>query len=154
MVSVYVIVAVMLSPILLNGQTNDTGASDAKRRTAAIVEAADRELQQVFVRADLEALEAAYADTYTFTDPTGRVSGKREMMAAFRGGVIKIAFQEISDIKVQVYGDAAVVTGLLTSRATRDGRDSGGTFRFTRVWVNQNGRWQTVAFQETRPAGQ
>jgi len=154
MTSVRVIVAVMLLPVLANAQTNDTRASEASRRAAAIVEAADRELQQVFVRADLEALEATYADTYTFTDPTGRVSGKREMMAAFRGGAVKITFQEISDIRVQVYGDAAVVTGLLTSRATRDGRDSGGTFRFTRVWVNQNGRWQTVAFQETRSAGQ
>ena len=154
MIAVYVIVAVMLSPVLLNAQTSDTGASEADRRTAAIVEAADRELQQVFVRADLEALEATYADSYTFTDPTGRVSGKREMMASFRSGAIKTTFQEISDIRVQVYGDAAVVTGLLRSRATRDGRDSGGTFRFTRVWVKQNGRWQTVAFQETRPAAQ
>jgi ketosteroid isomerase-like protein len=141
------------SPALAVGSQpqTDSRTADTDRRTATIVEAADRALQQAFVRADLKALEAAYADTYTFTDPNGRVSGKQEMIAGFESGAIKIAFQEISDVKVQVYGNAAIVTGVLTSRATRDGRDSGGTYRFTRVWVNQNGKWQTVAFQETRP---
>ena len=33
--------------------------------------------------------------------------------------------------------------------AVRDGRNSGGTFRFTRVWVKQAGRWVTAAIQET-----
>ena len=36
------------------------------------------------------------------------------------------------------------------NQATRDGKDSGGTFQVTRVWVDRHGRWQPVAFQETR----
>ena len=37
------------------------------------------------------------------------------------------------------------------NRVVIDGQDTSGTFRFTRVWVNRNGMWQTVAFQETTP---
>ena len=68
-----------------------------------------------------------------------------------RVATINIRTQDISGVSVQVYGDAAVETGLLTTTATRDGIDSSGKYRFTRVWVKRNGQWQTVAFQETRP---
>jgi len=102
------------------------------------------------VKADLVALANTYADDYLFTDPTGRVSHKAELLDSFRRGVIKIRSQAIRDVQVNVYGNVAVEIGELVSQATRDGKDSSGTFRFTRVWVNRNDRWQTVAFQETR----
>lgn len=120
--------------------------------TPAAIEKADQTFADAMVKADLVALANTYADDYVFTDPTGRVSHKAELLDSFRRGVIKIRSQEISDVQVNIYGDVAVETGKLVSQATRDGEDSGGTFRFTRVWVNRNGRWQTVAFQETRVA--
>ena len=118
--------------------------------TPATIEKADRVFAEAMVKADLIALANTYADDYVFTDPTGRVSGKADLLDSFKRGVIKIRSQEISDVQVNVYGDVAVEIGKLVSQATRDGKDSSGTFRFTRVWVNRNGRWQTVAFQETR----
>jgi ketosteroid isomerase-like protein len=116
----------------------------------AIIEKADREFAQALVNVDLTTIEDTLADTYTFTDPTGRVSTKKDVLDDLRNRAIKIKSHEISDVKVQVYDNAAIETGILTSKATRDGRDVSGTFRFTRVWVMRNGRWQTVALQETR----
>lgn len=118
--------------------------------TPQVIESIDRALAQAFIHRDVVTLQRTYADTYVFTDPTGRVSTKAQMIESFTKGAINITAQDISDVAVQVYGDVAVETGRLTSSATRDGRDSSGTFRFTRVWVNRDGRWQTVAFQETR----
>jgi ketosteroid isomerase-like protein len=120
--------------------------------TPATIEKADKIFAAAMVKADLIALADTYADDYVFTDPTGRVSHKAELLDSFRRGVIRIRSQEISDVQVNLYGDVAVEIGKLVSQATRDGKDSSGTFRFTRVWVNRNGRWQTVAFQETRIA--
>ena len=118
--------------------------------TPAIIERADQAFADAMVKADLTALASTYADEYVFTDPSGRVSHKAELLDSFRRGTIKIRSQAISDVAVNVYGEVAVETGTLVSQATRDGKDSGGTFRFTRIWLNRNGRWQTVAFQETR----
>ena len=118
--------------------------------TPATIEKADRIFADAMVKADLVALANTYADDYVFTDPTGRVSHKAELLDSFKRGVIKIDSQEISNVQVNVYGEVAVEIGQLMSRATRDGKNSGGTFRFTRVWVKRDGRWQTVAFQETR----
>jgi len=124
----------------------------AQRRSdiPAAIERADKTFAEAMVRSDLVTLANTYGDDYVFTDPAARVSHKAELLDSFRSGVIKIHSQEISDVQVNVYGDVAVETGKLVSQATRDGKDSGGTFRFTRVWVNRNGHWQTVAFQETR----
>jgi len=118
--------------------------------TAAIIERADRAFAAAMVRGDLQALASTYADDYVFIDPTGRISHKSDLLESFKSGVIKIRSQEIRDVQVRLYDGTAVETGTLVSQATRDGKDSGGTFRFTRVWVNRDGRWQTVAFQETR----
>ena len=104
-------------------------------------------------KSDVAALDRLIAATYVFTDPNGRVTDKKGILEGFRRGIIKITSQEVRDVTVHVYGSAAVETGELTSKATREGRDTSGTFRYTRVWVNHNGTWQTVAFQETRPAG-
>jgi ketosteroid isomerase-like protein len=125
-------------------------AQSGRADTPAMIEKADRVFADAMVKADLIALANTYADDYVFTDPAGRVSHKAELLDSFKRGVIKIRSQEISDVQVNVYGDVAVEVGKVMSQATRNGQDSGGTFRFTRVWVKRNRRWQTVAFQETR----
>src|SRR4029077_19619867 len=127
-------------------------AQSRRADTSATIEKADQDFADAMVKADLVTLAHTYADDYVFTDPTGRVSHKADLLDNFKRGVIKIRSQEISDVEVNVYGEVAVEIGKLVSQATRDGKDSSGTFRFTRVWVNRNGRWQTVAFQETRIA--
>jgi len=124
-------------------------AQQREANTPAVIERVDKAFADAMVKADLGALGKTYADDYVFTDPTGRVSHKAELLESFKRGVIHIRSQEISDVHVNVYGDVAVEIGKLVSQATRDGKDSSGTFRFTRVWVNRDGRWQTVAFQET-----
>jgi hypothetical protein len=72
----------------------------------AIIEKADREFTQALVNVDLTAIESTLADTYTLTDPTGRVSTKQDVIDGLRNGVIKIQSHEISDVKVQVYDNA------------------------------------------------
>lgn len=125
-------------------------AQSRQADTRAAIERVDQMFADAMVKADVVALANTYADDYVFTDPAGRVSHKAELLDSFTRGAIKIRAQEISDVHVNVYGEVAVEIGKLTSRATRDGKDSSGTFRFTRVWVRRDGRWQTVAFQETR----
>src|SRR4051794_16904755 len=141
-----IVLAVSVGLLCSHPDTTQSPRAD----TPAAIEKADRVFADAMVKGDLVALANTYGDDYVFTDPSGRVTYKIELLESFKRGVIQILAQEISDLQVNVYGDVAVETGQLVSNATRDGRDSSGTFRFTRVWVNRNGRWQTVAFQETR----
>jgi len=49
------------------------------------------------------------------------------------------------EMKVRVYGDAAVVTGRDTIKETYKGKDTSDQYRFTDTWVKRAGRWQCVA---------
>jgi ketosteroid isomerase-like protein len=49
------------------------------------------------------------------------------------------------ELKVQVYGDAAVATGLTNFKGTLNGKDASRKYRWTDMWVKQDGQWQCVA---------
>lgn len=131
-----------------------TTANVNSQHAAAEVANADWQYNRALERSDLSALRDLLVDTYVFTDPTGRVSEKEDVIKGFASGRIRIQSQTTRNVRIDVFGDAAVETGFLTSDAIRDGRNSGGTFRFTRLWVKRNGRWRTAAFQETAPQTQ
>jgi len=50
---------------------------------------------------------------------------------------------------VRLYGDTAVVTARADVKGRQLGEDFSGPYRYTRVWVRRNGRWQTVSYQAT-----
>ncbi len=136
--------AVLLFTVAAKGVAQESGPD------VLAIESVDKEFNSALVAGDLSALDTLYAETYVFTDPMGHVSTKSDVLSGLKSGAIKVESQITADVHVQVYGEAAVETGRLTSKATRNGRDSGGNFRFTRVWVRIDGAWRTVAFQETR----
>ncbi len=53
-------------------------------------------------------------------------------------------------MKVQVHGDAAVVTYRSTDKGSYKGNDLSGQYRWTDVFVKRNGRWQAIAGHGTR----
>ena len=147
---VYLACLTALPMVAQTATAKKTTGAQSGGGAAAAIEKADKDRTAAIVKADVDALDKATGDGYVFTDSTGRVTSKKELMDDFKAGKIKIESQDVSDMKVHAYGNTAVETGKLVSKGTRDGQDAGGTFRFTRVWVNHNGTWQTVAFQETK----
>jgi len=51
--------------------------------------------------------------------------------------------------KIQVYGDVAVYTTLLTIRGRYSGQGQQGAYRGLVVWIRRDGRWQQIASQLT-----
>lgn len=118
--------------------------------TAAAIEKMDKDRMDAIIKGDTDAVDKATGDNYVFTDGTGRVTTKKELMDDLKAGKLKLESVSISDVKVHFYGNTAVETSKLVQKGTRDGKDTSGTYRFTRVWVNKAGTWQTVALQETK----
>jgi ketosteroid isomerase-like protein len=96
-----------------------------------------------------EIVEPMLAETFINTDADGQTSGKVQLLANLKGG--KWEQNGISDVKVTVYGDAAVATGAWRGK----GVDGDGTRidrgeRWTDTWVKTGqGKWLCVASQET-----
>ena len=149
----FVYLALMIAAPLFGQAAGEKKAAPAKNAgggTAAAIQKLDKDRTEAIVKGDLDAVDKATGDDYVFTDDTGRVTMKKELMDNLKSGAIKLTSQTTSDVKIHVYGNTAVETGKVTAKGTRDGKDISGTERFTRVWVNRGGTWQTVAFQETK----
>lgn len=102
------------------------------------------------VRGDVAALESETSDDYTLINMNGQMSDKSQMLNGFKSGESKLTADDLSDMKVHVYGDTAVITGKAETKGTMGGKDATGQVMFTRVYVKKEGRWQAVALQQTR----
>jgi ketosteroid isomerase-like protein len=51
---------------------------------------------------------------------------------------------EFQDVRVLVYGDAALMTSRTILHTSFDGRNWSGEYFLTDVWVRRDGRWQLV----------
>ena len=97
------------------------------------------------------AVDQYEADDIITTDPSGRVTDKAQDRMDLSSGDLKIQSEELSEIKVHVYGNTAVAVGTNTTReGTYKGKDISGKYRFTDTWVNRNHKWQVVASQYTK----
>jgi hypothetical protein len=109
----------------------------------------EEERNQAIIHGDAAALDRMTSDDYTFITLRGELRTKAEIVRDFRSGAIKYQSREISDLNIRVYGNSAVVTGRAIQKGMENGKDYSGDYWFTRVYVNQDGRWQTVALQTT-----
>ncbi len=102
------------------------------------------------VKGDVAALAAQTSDDYTLINLNGAVSNKTQMVESFKSGQSKFTKDEVSDMKVRVYGDTAVVTGKVSAAGMMAGKDATGDVMFTRVWIKKAGKWMCVSLQQTR----
>jgi ketosteroid isomerase-like protein len=101
------------------------------------------------VKGDVATLEKQTADDYTFINFDGKMVDKPQMIDNFTSGRTKLTSNEVSDMKVRVYGNTAVMTGKADLAGTIEGKETKQEVMFTRVFVKKGGGWQTVALQQS-----
>jgi len=107
------------------------------------------EPNRAILHGDFATLDRMTSDDYSFITLRGELRTKAEIVKGFKSGTFKYDSRVVSDMNVRVYGDTAIVTGRAIQKGVEDGKDYSGDYRFTRVYVKQNGRWMTVALQVT-----
>jgi ketosteroid isomerase-like protein len=122
-------------------------AADAVRRVAA-------ERSEALVRRDLAALDRILAPEFVYTNASGEVLDKERYLARYvRDPAVKWLSQEITDVRVRVFGASAVVTCAVRDRAEFQGRPLDASFRSTYAYVRDGRGWRCVA-GHTGPATQ
>jgi ketosteroid isomerase-like protein len=112
----------------------------------------EREWQDALVKRDVATIERIEADDYMFTDPEGGVQDKATDIAQIKTGQLVFDSFKNDDMKVRVYGDAAVVTARSIVKGKFQDEDISGEYRSTDVFVKQQGRWRCVNGHVTRVA--
>ena len=114
----------------------------------------DAEIGRAIVGRDIAILDALVSSGYTHTNPLGEVFSKEQIAGAIQSGTLDVSSYDTDDVTVNVFGDAAVVTGRAKMSGRLRGQDITGQYRYTRTYVRQGGSWQVAATQLTGIAQQ
>lgn len=106
----------------------------------------ERTWNEAHVAGDADALERLSADDLVVTVPGMPPMTKSEAFAVVRSGRMKFQSYRTSDVRIRIYGNAAVVTGRLQRARTIGDRKAEDDWRFTKVYVRKSGDWRVVAF--------
>jgi ketosteroid isomerase-like protein len=121
---------------------NGTADAPAQENKLIVLERMWNEAQ---VQRDSHALRGLIADRFINTEYDGEVSDRKKFLADIENPEFKPSQQNIRDVKVNLYHDTAVVTGIYQARGTYNGKPYEHTGRFTDTWISENGRWLCVA---------
>jgi ketosteroid isomerase-like protein len=92
-------------------------------------------------RRDTAFFSRILADEFVTTGGEA-IRTKQEVIKELGSGTGPLAAPRLQSTRVRVYGDVAVITGLVRFNGPAGGAAS--PTRFTEVWVKRNGNWQAV----------
>ena len=115
----------------------------------------NKEYEEAIARRDASVHERLFAADYTYTPGNGNIMGREEHMSFTKSAAVEVKSLRSEDLRVRIYGDTAVVTGMWVSVDRRAGREfAERRIRYLLVYVRREGRWQIVAEQRTGVAAQ
>jgi len=97
------------------------------------------------VNRDSAALDQLVSSRFVNTEYDGEVSDKQHFLADIKDPLFKPTLANIQDVKMNFFGDTAVITGTYHTAGTFQGKPYDHVGRFTDTWVLDMGKWQCVA---------
>jgi ketosteroid isomerase-like protein len=133
-----------------------TGLTQTAESEADVLAAVER-LGQAYRAADMQTLGGLLTDDYVHTNGGSGSRLNRDQWLSWVGsqrelldsGELRIDTYEVSDTRVELYGNVAVVTGIVRSSGVRNNEPFGVHVRFTNVWVKRDGVWRRAAFHDS-----
>ena len=109
----------------------------------------ERAWNQAEAKQEVKEVSSLLADTLVYTDYDGSFMNKSEYMKWVVAPQQKADHLYDEGLKVQVYGNAAVVTGIYRETGTNKGKPYTIRSRYTDTWIKNNGVWLCVASHST-----
>jgi len=129
--------------------TNTGVRAQSSGQAEADVKAAEHAWAKAATENDQAALEKILAPKLVYTHSTGLVEGKPEYMKAV-DSFQKYKAIEFETMKINVYGNAAIVNSKARMVGTTRGTPFDNQLLIIHVWIKQGGKWQLAAHQTTR----
>jgi ketosteroid isomerase-like protein len=148
-ISVGALIAAMAVTATAKSPAGETGP------TAESALAADQELAKALRENNADAIPRYLSDDRTVITTHGDVAeGKSIFPEGIRSGYRTLTIFEISEPRVRLYGDTALVTTKVRIAGTFGGKTFDIGERQTDVWVWKDGAWKCVVTHESGPLKQ
>jgi len=105
----------------------------------------ENEWLQAFFANDGAVADRFLADDYMGTDEHGDIKNKAQEITEIKGGAHLSTSGVLDNLRVRVYGDAAVVTGRRIMKGLFQGKEYRSPYLWTDIFIKRGGRWQCVA---------
>jgi ketosteroid isomerase-like protein len=113
---------------------------------AETIASIEQGLAKAWLTRDRAAIDAVLAPEWSVTDAAGQVLSKDQVMQeTFGSSERRIEAMAIDDLRVRVFGDAAIATGRTRATGSYRGTSATVVLRFTDVFVRRDNRWRVVA---------
>jgi hypothetical protein len=110
----------------------------------------EEDLGKAMIERDVPTLARLVAREWTIQNESG-VTGTREgFLSDIESGRLVVKSFRLHDVRIQVFGDVAMVQGTDDEESSYDGKQSNGTYNWLDVWVRRDGGWVSMATQLTR----
>jgi ketosteroid isomerase-like protein len=125
--------------------------SAQEKPDAAYIRSMELKWTESYKQRQVDILASPLAEDYVITVEDGNTYSKTGYISHSAEPSVHVEVAEMSDLKVRMHGNAAVVTGAYHERGTSDGKRYEYHDRFTDVWMKAGGKWQVVASHYSVP---
>jgi hypothetical protein len=136
----------MLAPLTV-AQTNASPE-------AAKVLALEAKLTDCYKQRKLDVFASLLDDDVVITFENGNMYGKIGYLSYSSNASIHIDVADMSDLKIRMHTDVAVLTGSYHERGDVNGQAYDYHDRFTDVWMKKSGKWLLIASHYAVPGKQ
>ena len=127
------------------------GISSAQSKKIKQVAKAVNDLKEAMITADSAKLAAIVSDDLSYGHSGGKIEDKSAFIRAFVSGSSDFVTIDITEQKIRVYQNTAVVTHTLNATTNDNGKPGTVKLSILTVWNKQNNQWKMIARQAVRP---
>ena len=118
------------------------------------ITALETKWNDAYKRGDAAGMESVLADDFIITVEDGATFSKTGYLAHTADSELHVKISEMTDLRVRMHGNLAIVTGAYHEKGTSKRRPYESRDRFTDVWMKTNSGWQVIASHYSIPASQ
>ena len=127
---------------------------DSPDSASSKILACESQWNAAYKHGDVASMNSLLAEDFIITVEDGSTFSKTGYIAHNGDSSVHVETSDMSDLRVRMYGKAAVVIGAYHEKGTTKGKPYEYRDRFTDVWMDINGRWQVIASHYSIPVSQ
>ena len=135
--------------LFLAFQSCDSPQNQSKPGDVQIIQNLEEQWVNALVKDDSAAIATFLAKDFTFIEPDGSIKNRNEYLADRGNNLFETLSFNNSELKVSVYEDAALVSGLASIKEKYRGLTYKYQLRWKEMWIKENGGWKVLAGQAT-----
>jgi len=144
-------IAAVLSFCLFAGFASPLTAQDKDKSDAAYIRSMELKWTESYKQRQVDILASLLAEDFIITVEDGSTYGKTGYISHSAEPGVKVEVAQMTDLKVRMHGNTAVVTGAYYERGDSKGKRYEYHDRFTDIWMKAGGKWQVVASHYSVP---